>query len=98
METRDGPVLPAAKPNRWRSGNASDFLAADRFGVGGSFAARSAVGNMGYLEYFFPGTVLLVLLFTAIFRQSQSSKIERRASCREYWWLRYRAPRSSSVN
>ena len=36
-------------------------------GVGSSFAARSAVGNMGYLEYFFPGTVLLVLLFTFIF-------------------------------
>jgi ABC-2 type transport system permease protein len=36
-------------------------------GVGSSFAAQTAVGNMGYLEYFFPGTVLLVLLFTSIF-------------------------------
>lgn len=36
-------------------------------GVGSSFAARTAVGGMGYLEYFFPGTVLLVLLFTSIF-------------------------------
>ncbi len=36
-------------------------------GVGSSFAARTAVGDMGYLEYFFPGTVLLVLLFTSIF-------------------------------
>ena len=36
-------------------------------GVGNSFAARTTVGDMGYLEYFFPGTVLLVLLFTSIF-------------------------------
>ena len=36
-------------------------------GVGTSFAARTTVGDMGYLEYFFPGTVLLVLLFTSIF-------------------------------
>src|SRR5204862_5116384 len=36
-------------------------------GVGSSFSAQTAVGGMGYLEYFFPGTVLLVLLFTSIF-------------------------------
>lgn len=36
-------------------------------GVGNSFAAGDAGGGMNYLEYFFPGTVLLVLLFTAIF-------------------------------
>lgn len=37
-------------------------------GVGNSFAKTDAGGGtMNYLEYFFPGTVLLVLLFTAIF-------------------------------
>ena len=36
-------------------------------GVGNSFNARTTVGDMGYMEYFFPGTVLLVLLFTSIF-------------------------------
>ncbi|HEX4999389.1 MAG TPA: ABC transporter permease [Terriglobia bacterium] len=37
-------------------------------GVGSSFVAVGPAGeSMGYLEYFFPGTVLLVLLFTAIF-------------------------------
>jgi len=35
-------------------------------GFGRSFAPPTAEG-MGYLEYFFPGTVLLIVLFTAIF-------------------------------
>lgn len=34
-------------------------------GLGGSF--RPGVGSNDYLEYFFPGTVVLILLFTAIF-------------------------------
>ena len=36
-------------------------------GVGSSFNPASQVREMGYLEYFFPGTVMLILLFTAIF-------------------------------
>lgn len=36
-------------------------------GVGRAFNGGPALGNMSYLEYFFPGTVLLVLLFTSIF-------------------------------
>lgn len=36
-------------------------------GVGTSFSAPSAEGTMNYLEYFFPGTVVLILLFTSIF-------------------------------
>jgi ABC-2 type transport system permease protein len=35
-------------------------------GVGSSFQASPA-GGMGYMEYFFPGTVVLILLFTSIF-------------------------------
>jgi ABC-2 type transport system permease protein len=34
-------------------------------GLGGSF--RPGSGSSNYLEYFFPGTVVLILLFTAIF-------------------------------
>ncbi len=41
-------------------------------GLGKSFQA----GGMGYLEYFFPGTLLLILLFTSIF--STISLIEDR--------------------
>lgn len=36
-------------------------------GMGRSFSAPSAGGHRGYMEYFFPGTVLMILLFTAIF-------------------------------
>jgi len=38
------------------------------FGVGSSFKAAGVDGrSMGYQEYFFPGTVVLILLFTSIF-------------------------------
>jgi ABC-2 type transport system permease protein len=36
-------------------------------GVGRSFNASVQTRSMGYLEYFFPGTVMLILLFTSIF-------------------------------
>jgi ABC-2 type transport system permease protein len=36
-------------------------------GVGSSFSPAEQARNMGYLEYFFPGTVVLILLFTSIF-------------------------------
>lgn len=37
------------------------------FGVGNSFAPADQARAMGYQEYFFPGTVLMILLFTSIF-------------------------------
>ena len=36
-------------------------------GVGRSFSLPSASGTMNYMEYFFPGTVVMILLFTSIF-------------------------------
>ena len=36
-------------------------------GIGTSFRHGAAPAGMSYLEYFFPGTVLLVVLFTSIF-------------------------------
>jgi ABC-2 type transport system permease protein len=36
-------------------------------GVGSSFRLGSSSLDMGYMEYFFPGTVVLILLFTSIF-------------------------------
>ena len=36
-------------------------------GVGSSFRLGNTDISMGYLEYFFPGTVVLILLFTSIF-------------------------------
>ena len=47
-------------------------------GMGRSFAATSSAGadGRGYMHYFFPGTVLMILLFTAIF--STISVIEDR--------------------
>src|SRR5688572_2609967 len=46
------------------------------FGVGSSFNPASQARTMGYQEYFFPGTVLMILLFTSIF--STISVIEDR--------------------
>jgi len=37
------------------------------FGVGSSFNPAAQGRTMGYQEYFFPGTVVLILLFTSIF-------------------------------
>src|SRR3954467_2391259 len=36
-------------------------------GMGRSFRADGMPGGGNYLQYFFPGTVLMILLFTAIF-------------------------------
>lgn len=36
-------------------------------GLGRSFQSQGAGRGMAYLEYFFPGTLLMILLFTAIF-------------------------------
>lgn len=36
-------------------------------GLGGSFRHTAGIGDLNYLQYFFPGTVVLILLFTAIF-------------------------------
>jgi ABC-2 type transport system permease protein len=45
-------------------------------GLRASFRAPVGGGQMGYLEYFFPGTIVMILLFTAIF--STISVIEDR--------------------
>jgi ABC-2 type transport system permease protein len=45
-------------------------------GLSGSFRHPSAPPEMNYLEYFFPGTIVLIILFTAIF--STMSIIEDR--------------------
>jgi ABC-2 type transport system permease protein len=45
-------------------------------GLGQSFRPPSATSESGYLQYFFPGTVVMVVLFTAIF--SAMSVIEDR--------------------
>ena len=45
-------------------------------GLRASFRAPVGSGQVGYLEYFFPGTVVMILLFTAIF--STISVIEDR--------------------
>lgn len=36
-------------------------------GIGASFRPSAALEGIGYLEYFYPGTIILVVLFTAIF-------------------------------
>jgi len=46
------------------------------FGLGASFRVDSTPAGMDYLEYYFPGTIALIVLFTAIF--SSISIIEDR--------------------
>lgn len=36
-------------------------------GIGASFRVGATPNGMGYLEYFYPGTLMLIMLFTAIF-------------------------------
>ena len=36
-------------------------------GIGPSFRTGSSPNGVGYLEYFYPGTLILIMLFTAIF-------------------------------
>lgn len=36
-------------------------------GIGSSFSSDALAGSENYLEYFFPGTLALILLFTALF-------------------------------
>src|SRR5690606_13673615 len=36
-------------------------------GIGRSFNAPGIPGSGNYLEFFFPGTILMILLFTAVF-------------------------------
>ena len=45
-------------------------------GLGSSFKHPAAAAQMNYLEYFFPGTIVLIILFTSIF--STMSIIEDR--------------------
>ncbi|MFQ5414745.1 MAG: ABC transporter permease [Phycisphaerae bacterium] len=45
-------------------------------GLGRSFRVAGRGGDMNYLEYFFPGTLILIVLFTAVF--SMISVIEDR--------------------
>jgi ABC-2 type transport system permease protein len=52
-------------------------------GLGPSFrVAAASAGGGSYLAYFFPGVVILILLFTAIFSEISIIEIGR-ASCRE---------------
>ena len=64
-------------------------------GLGKSFHSPDAPVGMGYLEYFFPGTVALILMFTAIF--STISIIEDRKEGFLQAVLAAPVPRSSIV-
>ncbi len=52
------------------------FWALIGMGLGSSFRPQGSTHTIGYLEYFFPGTLVLILLFTSIF--STISLIEDR--------------------
>ena len=50
-------------------------------GLSGSFRHPSAPPEMNYLEYFFPGTIVLIILFTSIFSTMSIIKPMEISSC-----------------
>ncbi|MCX5662343.1 MAG: ABC transporter permease [Planctomycetota bacterium] len=72
-----GGAAPTVMPATNTGGAALNSLVTEPSAVSAAGgAAGSAASTVGYLEYFFPGTVVLVLMFTAIF--STISVIEDR--------------------
>ena len=75
MPPRVGAVHSPGQPRVWRDRPADDFLAAVRPACwvrrftprSASDKAASAGKSISYRDYFFPGTLVLILLFTAIF-------------------------------
>jgi len=67
-------------------------------GVGRSLASSGIRERADYLTYFFPGIVLLIILFTAIFSTVSVIGIGERDFCREYWWPPMGGPRFFSAN
>jgi ABC-2 type transport system permease protein len=76
VATGDRPVLPAAEPHRGRSRTPVLFWLLLGAGFSASFEPSGAASAWRYGEYFYPGTIVLVVLFTAIF--STISVIEDR--------------------
>jgi ABC-2 type transport system permease protein len=64
-------------------------------GIGRSFRPAGAPEGMDYLEYFFPGTVVLILLFTSIFTMMSVIEDRRQGFLRSV--LVAPVPRSSLV-
>lgn len=64
-------------------------------GIGRSFRSGGASGEMNYLEYFFPGTVVLILLFTSVFTMMSVIEDRREGFLRSV--LVAPVPRSSLV-
>ena len=55
-------------PHRWSAlGTPIVFWLLLGLGMGSSFRGIGVPGGDSYLQFFFPGTVLMILLFTAIF-------------------------------
>ena len=66
-------------------------------GFGSSLQAPGASSKAGYFEFFFPGTVALVVLFTAIFANISVIEDRREGFCCRCWWRRCRAWRWCSA-
>src|SRR5262245_59700117 len=65
-------------------------------GLSSSFRMPGAEG-VGYVQYFYPGIVMLVVLFTSIFTTMSVIEDRHKASCKRCWWRRRRAPRWCSA-
>ena len=61
------PLLSPAQPDRRLDRHAAGLLAAVRRGPAQSFRVGQGPDGQSFLQYFFPGSLLLILLFTAIF-------------------------------
>jgi hypothetical protein len=76
--------------SRWGSALAQPLLFWVLLGGGmqASFRPTDAPAGTGYMEYFYPGVLTLVMLFTAILPPLLLLRIAARGFCRGSWWHR----------
>ena len=67
MVARDHALRAPAQPADRRIPAAAGFLGAAGRGLKASFRPSGMPGDINYMQYFYPGMIILVLLFTAIF-------------------------------
>ena len=64
---RDRALLPPAQPRGRRHRLAADLLAGNRLRLRHVVPHRRRAAAQHYLDYFFPGALIMIVLFTAIF-------------------------------
>src|SRR5581483_1813386 len=67
LVARDRTLLSAARACGWRNRLSAAVLGCDRLGLGTSLRSGQGAGQQHYLDYFYPGALIMIVLFTSIF-------------------------------